>query len=284
MNALLRSHPDVFMSPNKEPWFFALEGVTEPFRGPGELQGVRTLEEYQELFAEVGTERAIGEASTLYLFSKEAPANIVRQVPNARLIAVLRNPVERAYSNYLEHRWEGREPLADFGAALDNETARAAAGWSPFWQYRTMGLYGEQLERYFGVFDQDQLRVFLFEDFIQNRMAVLADIASFLEIDAFPPSEPVHRNAAGIPRNRTIQKAMRRSSRIKSVMKSVLPSETRASIRRGLERFNLTKPDMPEQVRQTLIDFYRDDIRKVEEILKRDLSRWIGSPSPKTNC
>lgn len=274
---LLQGHPDIYMSPNKEPFFFALEGVKEPFRGPGELQGVRTIDDYERLFDDAGEARAIGEASTLYLHSKKAPINIARHVPDMKLIALLRNPVERAYSNYLEHRWEGREPLPTFKSALEHETERSLAGWSPFWQYRSMGLYGEQLERYLRIFRADQLRIFLFDEFIQDQNTVLEAIARFLEVDAFPDTRPLHANPAGIPRSLALQKAVRRQGRVKDIIKAVLPQRMRARIRGAIEEANLARPDMPAVVREGLAEFYRSDIERLEGILGRDLSRWLQS-------
>lgn len=129
----LGQHPQVFMSPVKEPGFFALEGHPLDFRGPGDewlrQATTTTLEAYQKLFEGVRDEPAVGEASVLYLHHHAAPEAIARYVPDVKLVAVLRDPVERAYSAFLYQTRNGREPLADFEEALRAEPRRIADGW-----------------------------------------------------------------------------------------------------------------------------------------------------------
>lgn len=111
----LKQHPQVYMSPAKEPRFFALEGKNLKFLGPKKDPGNRcrftTLEAYRELFQGVSSEVAIGEASTLYLYSQEAPKRIQHYIPDAKLIAILRNPIKRAYSNFVHAMQDDREVL-----------------------------------------------------------------------------------------------------------------------------------------------------------------------------
>jgi len=164
----LKQHPQIFMSPVKEPRFVALEGHALDFRGPGDKRvretTVTTLEGYQRLFDGVRDERAAGEASVLYLHHPDAAVSIARYVPDVKLIALLRDPSERAYSAFLYHTRDGHEPLATFEEALDDEARRLAAGWYHGWGYRDFGFYHRHLSRYFGRFDADRIRVYLTED------------------------------------------------------------------------------------------------------------------------
>ena len=119
------------MSRVKEPLFFAVEGRREPFHGFEDNQGIRNLSDYCALFSETQNEPVIGEASPMYLYlnSEQAPARIKHYAPEAKLIAVLRNPVDRAYSHFLFHRDLKIEPLTDFRAAIAAEAERERSGW-----------------------------------------------------------------------------------------------------------------------------------------------------------
>ncbi len=152
----LSQHPDVFMPREKEPRFL-LSHAVPTYTGPTDplyaKRLVTSVTKYEELFASASRERAIGEASTLYLYTPGAEDGIRRHVPGAKLIAILRNPVDRAYSNFLHQRYLGAEPLSDFDEALRAEPARIARGWGPFWHYAELGRYQRQLERFHRVFD-----------------------------------------------------------------------------------------------------------------------------------
>ncbi|HEX9660552.1 MAG TPA: sulfotransferase [Rhodothermales bacterium] len=142
---LLRQHPDVFMSAVKEPGFFALKNRDLQFNGPGDMNAigrcsVNSLETYTALFDEAGSGVAAGEASNIYLYSPEAPPAIKAAIPNVKLIAMLRDPVERAFSAYLMMLRDNRETLP-FKLALAQAEKRAGQGWSYMWQYQSGGRY-----------------------------------------------------------------------------------------------------------------------------------------------
>ncbi len=131
----LKQHPEVYM-PMKEPNFFALEGREPPFfRGPEgwkepSQKRITDLEGYRTLFAGASGEKAMGEVSPLYLYAPQAAYRIRRYVPEAKLVAILRNPVERAYSAYMHLVREDREPLG-FAEALKEEERRIQSNWGP---------------------------------------------------------------------------------------------------------------------------------------------------------
>src|SRR5690606_4435051 len=118
------------------------------------------LAAYRALFDDVTNEGAIGEASPIYLYAEQAPRNIHRHIPDARMIAILRDPAERAFSACCHTVRDGREPIADFRAAVAAEPERIAAGWPPIYHYVTAGFYARQLQRYFELFAREQLRIY----------------------------------------------------------------------------------------------------------------------------
>ena len=276
-----KQHPAIYMSPIKEPKFFALEGETLDFRGPGDRQRmengwITTFEEYSELFRSVTDETAIGEASSLYLYDANAPARIQRYVPHAKLIAILRDPAERAYSNFLHMVRIGVEPVTDFGEALREEETRINSRWMPSWHYTQRGFYYAQLRRYFDRFEQSQIKVYLYEDLAADAGRVLKDLFDFLGVDStFAPDVSERHNVSGMPRHRTVHGFLTYANPIKSVLKAVVPSGALKRVAQRIRKQNLVRTPVSPEVRSQLIDTYRDDILKLQEIIRRDLSKWL---------
>lgn len=276
----LGQHPDVFISPSKEPTFFSYEGEQISFKGlPGaHLRTVTDLRSYMDLFSEAQHERALGEASTNYLCNQKAPGNIRKHIPDARLIAILRHPADRAYSNFLHLRREGVEPIADFAQALEAEPRRMRDGWHPFFGYIRFGHYPEQLERYFDLFPREQLRIYLYEDFKEQALAVMRDAFDFIGVDpAFQPEMSERYNVGGIPRSRALHRAFHEPPpALLKLLRAVLPADVRRRTYRSLYRRNLQNPPpIPPKVRRELVGHYRADIDRLSTMLERDLSAWL---------
>jgi hypothetical protein len=238
----LSQHPQIAMSRIKETNYFSLMGEPLDFRGPGDDDyinrlSVTTLEDYQAQFHLTAHTRAVGEASHLYLYHPETPRRIRAHIPHVKLIAILRNPVDRAFSAFLHLIRDGREPEGDFEVALAKEEERIQAGWEHIWHYRSMGFYYEQLKRYYDVFPSDQIRVHIYRDFRHDPDTLLREVFEYLGVDtAFRPDRSVRHN-------RTDRSAAPLS----------LAPELRAEL---LERF-------------------RPDILKLQKLLDRDLSHWL---------
>lgn len=276
----LGQHPQVFACPVKEPKFFALAGSALDYRGPGDerirAETAVTLDDYLALFAGARDEHAVGESSTLYLSHEAAPAAIARLVPEVRLIAILRDPAERAHSNFLHLRRDGYEPLADFGAALAAERDRAAAGWYYAWLYRDRGFYHRDLSRYFELFDRSRIRVYLHEELDREPLRVLDDIFGFLGVDrGFRPDVRARHNVSGRPRSGGFHRALRRSRRLRQAAKLVVPDRLGHRAFAAVHRANLERRPMPPGIRADLVAGYADDIRRLEGLIDRDLSSWL---------
>lgn len=272
----LRQHPDVYMSPLKEPWFAEFTGDFGPWKGPRDRQPVTDWDSYTSLFSAADGEKAVGEASTLYLYEPDAPGRIARQLPGVRLVAVLRNPVDRAFSNFLEHVQEGREPLMDFGAALRAEESRRERGWAPSWFYRDLGFYGRQIERYQEVFAPSQLRVFLYEDLMKNSDRMFSEIYEFLGIRGdFVPEMPRRLNPSGIPRNQLVHRLATQPNPLRDLLRRAVSAGSRMAIRTWLMTQNLRRPVLDPSLRAELTAGYRDDIEQLQSLLQRDLTHWL---------
>jgi hypothetical protein len=281
----LEQHPEIYMSPVKEPRFFSLEGKDpDSFQGPGDREiisrtAVTNLEDYRALFAGVSGEKAVGEISPVYLYVPEAAGRIRHYVPEAKLVAVLRNPVERAYLAYLKLVREGREPLG-FAEALEEEEERIQNNWHAMWHYKGRGFYHEQLTRYYELFEPEQIRVYLYEDLKEDPLGTTQSIFGFLGVeDSFVPdtSTSYDDDLSVVPRSHALHTFVGKPNPLKAALKPFLPRGLRRRISTKLHESNLKgAPPMPEGIREELTEAYREDILKLEGLIGRDLSGWLG--------
>jgi hypothetical protein len=269
----LEQHPEIYMSPVKEPNFFSSQEQENA------ADAVTNIGTYQDLFRGGSGKKALGEASHSYLYEPRAAAEIKRYVPEAKLIAILRNPIDRAYSHFLHMVRSGTEPLDDFAQALREEEVRIHKERT-FQDYIGRGLYYNQLKRYFGTFPQEQVRVYLYEDLSGAPISTVQDAFRFLKVDdSFVPDVSLRRNVSGQPKYKTLDGLLRRQSRIKHAAKIYLPARMRWRLSKtfdDLKTRNLAEPPpVQSKVRRHLIGVYREDILKVQELIHRDLSGWL---------
>jgi hypothetical protein len=188
LHAALARHPGLFLCEPKEPKFFLTDGPPPSSGGgPGDVptwgEHVWRRDEYEALFAAAPAGALCGESTVFYLYDRDAQRRIRTFVPEARLVAVLRDPVERAHSNWAHLRGADLEPEADFLAALDREPERIAAGWAHFWHYAAQGRYGEQLDHLFGLFPREQVLLIRYRD-LRDAPAETADrVCRFLGVE-----------------------------------------------------------------------------------------------------
>ena len=277
----LQQHPEVYMSPLKEPHFFSYMGRRPDCNGPGDAEGINEyaitdLSSYERLFEGARGFAAVGEGSVSYLYSHVAPTNIADVVPRGKLIVLLRDPTDRAYSSYLYMRARGREPLNTFEEALEAENDRIRNNWQHIWHYRQMGFYAEQLGRYLDTFQRDQILISLYEDFISDPQGVLSQIFEFLEVDSgFEPDRSFRPNPSGVPRNPALYRLYGLKNPMKMAMRAFLSDEQRERLRTRFNRWSLERPDLRRDTRADLVSGYRDDILILQELLGRDLSSWL---------
>lgn len=275
----LDEHPQVYMSSHKEPRFFAFEGSTG-FNGHGvsRYNIVTTLDEYQQLFSQVSDQQAIGEASTWYLSSPTAPERIKHYIPDVKLIAILREPAERAYSHYWHLYRKDLEPIDTFEKAILAEEHRKQSNWLPDWYYLQEGFYYEHLTRYFQLFGREQLRVYLYEDLCSDPTKVLRDIFQFLDIDSeFEPNVVQRYNVTKLMRSKRLGDFLSRPSTIKRFIRRTIPQTGRAKAKQMLVSMNTyDRPKMLPEIKASLLADYSESIYKLQELLNRDLSHWLA--------
>lgn len=269
-------HPEIYMSPVKEPRFFALENEKLDFQNPDQAinqTSITTLPEYLKLFNGVSSEIAIGEASPLYMYSSKAVDRIAHYIPEAKLIAILRNPVDRAYSCY--KHLIALEPYS-FVEALEAEDDRIKRNWAHLWHYRQGGYYYTQLQRYFEKFDRRQIKIYLFDDLIKHPLSITRNAFEFLGIDPTFVPDLEHKNVSNNPKVKFLQNIVNGKSKIRTFSKKIFPKAVRASVAEQIRGWNSKSfPPMPEDIRQELTKAYRLDIQQLEQLIERDLSHWL---------
>jgi hypothetical protein len=286
----LRQHPDVYMCPKEDANFFALEGgVVSLYMPPlGEKIGrkwVQTLEEYGSLFEAASGQRAIGESSNIYLNISRSAERIQHYCPEARIMAILRNPVDRAFSNFLHLLGMGLEPHADFADALKAEEERVRAGWHPMWFYKQTGCYHTMLQPYFERFDKSRIRIFLYDDLSRNPISLVQSVFDFLEVDkSFRPDVSEVHKSTGVPGNKSLHRFLTERNPLKTFVKSLVPDRFRRSYRskvaKKLVQRNLVKPTLDANLRKQLVGEFREEVLRLQELIGRDLGQWLREPVP----
>ncbi len=274
----LDQHPEVYMASFKEPHWFSR---VKP--NPRQLvSSVTSEEEYRKLFKDRRGELAVGEASPSYLWDSEAPYRIKEVVPEAKIIAILRHPVERAHSHYLMDVKEGNQNRP-FVEALIQDYRAQAKGWGISHLYVELGFYAEQVRRYLEAFGGKQVRVYLYEDLREDPRGLLESLLDFLEVDpdyAGSIQTDLRFNEYSIPRNRLAKSAVR-SRRVRLWVSRMMPGEAKAWARRCLLFKKEAKPPIEVEAKQFLMELYRTDILKLEGLLERDLGHWLRTDGAK---
>jgi sulfotransferase family protein len=273
----LAEHPQVFMSPVKETNFFAygLDDEGDTLYGDPDLHRfpVRTSAAYGELFSGAGEALAIGEASPIYLECPQSAARIRETLPEARIICGLREPVDRAYSDYLMYlRARGRrlDPARDLTASSD--WARPDSHWMQISKYH------EALSRYFDRFPRERIHIFLFDDFRSDVLGCVRDLYRAIGVyPGFVPDLDTPHNIGGMPANRTLEKVFTSGS-VKKALEPWIPRRA-ADMARRLRTRNLRKaPPLPEGLKAELGLHFRDDIAMTSELIGRNLDHWLSTP------
>jgi len=253
----LRQHPDVFMSPIKEPNYYTDEDNLL------DMPAIRSRTAYEALFAEAKGERAIGEASVRYLNAVAGIDRIHADLPGVRLIALLRQPADRAWSSSMGRFATGRETRSPEEALKPGSYAFETSRYYP------------RLRRYYDRFPRRQIKVILFEDLAANPQEVLRDVFGFLDVDpGFIADTGIRHNAGVAPRSKFLNRLA------DSGLRFFRPIVPRWFLSRGLgvrlRRPILRAPEpMSPELRRRLTDLYRDDIVATGELIGRDLSHWL---------
>jgi hypothetical protein len=287
LHAALERHPQLFLSDPKEPKFFLTDGRRPPrveHRGPGDAHSAQEWiwrrDDYERLFEGAPAGALTGESTPFYLWDTAAHERIAAEIPDARLIAVIRDPVDRAYSNWTHLRADGLEPESDFLRACDLEEQRVAQGWAPFWRYLELGRYGQQLVHLYEHFPREQVRVVRYRELIDSPVETLDSLTAFLGvepglIDEIPGSNMKSWADAGAV-NTGLRTAVRGGAALGSYVDPRVWRQVSRPLLALLQRGGRHRPKLDVGVRRELVARFADDIALLEGLLDREFQDWLG--------
>jgi hypothetical protein len=270
----LADHPQVFMSRVKETNYFAygLDEGGHLLYGDPELHHfpITTIDAYERSFEGAGDARAVGEASPIYLECPQSAGRIRDTIPDARIICGLRDPVDRAYSDYLMY-------LRSRGRRLDpaRELTASAAWARPGSHWMQISMYHEALRRYFDVFPPERIFVFLFDDLKADQAGLVRDLYRFVGADdGFVPDFGTPHNVGGMPASMMLERVFM-NDRLRKAVDPWIPKRAADWARRTRTRNLRRAPRLPSELAKELRERFRDDIAKTSELIGRDLSLWL---------
>lgn len=286
LHAALMQHPGLALSMPKEPKYFMCGDAPPPlYVGPGDAHSRREWiwrrQDYARLFADVPADILCGESTPFYLFDKQAHRRIAASIPQVKLIAVLRDPVDRAYSNWM-HLWvDGLEPVGDVATACERERTRVDAGWAPFWRYVELGLYGEQLKHLREHFADDQIMVLRYREMVDDPEATTDRVCRFLGVAEGHvrsiPKGNTRPYVADSRRTRQYGRLLRAGAWVGAAFPpDVWRRASQPILSRLHRRSDDYRPRLTPAQRHQLIDYFRDDIALLEEQTGQSFADWLS--------
>ncbi|MEX1670636.1 sulfotransferase [Zhongshania guokunii] len=275
----LRLHPDVYLPDTKELHYFSHQELLEHDKGPGDksaLQDIcRSMYEYKSHYRSNKVYKSVGDISPSYLFYHGAAAEISAICPSAKIIIMLRNPAEKAYSQYCHLVRSGREVLT-FRDGLESEGDRVRAKWNDMWHYVSGSRYLEAVNKYLDVFGRNNVKIVYFEEFTTNTSEVMRDICDFLEIGSTYDlgTGHVHNKGMGAMRFGKVVK-MVTENRLLRVILTKMPTGIESMVKNAIKPLVFKSKDTIEpSIRNEIIEALREEIMLVEKVVGRK-SYWI---------
>lgn len=279
----LKRHPEIYMSDMKETMFFVSEIYSNISRNDPRHyiadKKIALSKDYPSLFKLATTEKAIGEASTPYLYyHKIAIPKIKKYLGEVKIIIILRNPVERAYSSYYHLTTKDGVEKASFEDFLKKEEQRKMENWDILNFPIDLGFYYGQVKAYLNKFRK--VKIVLLDDLKNNPQKLLKELYSFLEVDdSFTPNTRVFYNRTIVSRNNLTDYILRTDNIYKKysklLLKVFLPEKKIRELGQKSKSINMRKKRMKLKTRKFLKETFRDDILKLQKLIGRDLSHWL---------
>ncbi len=287
MYSYLRSHPSVFFPERKEPHYF---GTDLDFHGEPRI----TQEAYLDLFTAARPDQKLGDASVFYLMSENAAKEIRDYNPNARIVVMLRNPVDVMHSFHSQRLYNGTEEIESFAEALAAQSDRrmgmrlpARIGLRQGLFYHDLVDFATQVQRYLDSFGHESVKIVLYEDFVRDLPSIYKDLCAFLDIDTtYQPSfEAINVNK--VVRSRWFRDLLKdKPEAIARAVRILIPS---SSLRKrfrdtanGMNSVTKPRPPIDPVLRAQLLNDLAPSIAALESLLGRTLPSWHGDAARKT--
>ena len=260
--AYLTNTEGIYMSPLKEPNFFSITIILEN----STAKPIRDKKKYLSLFKKGEDQKFLGEASPEYLSDVEAPKLIHEVSPNAKIIISLRDPVERAFSSYFMFKRLGLMK-STFLNVLNKYLEKKKKGLKSPLGLLEMGLYYEPVNRYLNIFGPKQIKIIIFEEFIKEPKKTMEEVLEFLDIkSSIDNFKEVVYNKYGVPRGPFLRLLLKDKTTFR-IIERFIPTSARKFLKENLLMKNEPKPKINLEARKILVDFYKEDVEKLEKLL-----------------
>ncbi len=291
----LKQHPEIYLSPIKEPHYFSKDIDTGLFHKSfasnklqdidGYVHGsmdveyhaafVRNWEHYTLLFKNCKGQKAIGELSTSYLYSSVAAYEIKKALGDIKIIIALRNPVQRAFSHYRMNLYTGNSNIFNFMQALQEDQKHEPKVWGNANLYLELGLYYAQVKRYLDTFSPGNVKIIFSEDLRNNSKHVIHELYTFIGADPeFVPDTSIQYNEVYTPRYKNLTWILNTLG-IRPLMKRISGSGIKKMTVKMLYKDKAEKGTISQEEKTFLINYYKEDTEKLSALLKKDLSHWM---------
>lgn len=278
----LEGSRNVLFPKEKESHFFTFYNNPPNFKSPSYLPTiVSDLHQYAGELNKVKSNQKIGDASTSYLYKHEVAIKNIKKIygekaKDIKIVIILRNPVERAWSQYWHNRKNFNEDL-DFLEAIEEDAVkgRLANNWSFYYNYLDFGFYTKQIESFQKFFPN--VKIYLQEDLKNSPKELMNDLSSFIGIPNFKIDTNRIYNPSGVPKNNLFGKLWELNVNAKPLKKAkkVLPKRIRKYFSNKIMERALIKQELDLVTRKKLIEIYSDDIDSLYDLLQRDeIKKW----------
>jgi hypothetical protein len=286
LHAALSQHPGLFLSGVKEPKYYLCGDSPPPgYRGPGDAHSnqewIWQRERYLDLFDAAPPGGLRGESTPFYLYNRDARRRLAADAPEARLVAVLRDPVDRAYSNWM-HLWmDGLEPQRDVVEAVRREQHRIDAGWAPFWHYQGMGMYGRQVADLYDQFPKQQVLLLRYKQLVDAPTATLDRVFEFLGVEPARVESIPSDISRVFVRDGTRTRAFGTVIRAGAAAGQFFPPQlwrraSRPLIARLHKGGDPARPRLTPGQRDALLEPHLPDIELLEQVTGESFEDWKG--------
>lgn len=267
---ILRQNPNIYLPEYKEVHFF---DNNEHYKN-----GLKWY--YKEFEKASKKHKLIGEMTPSYLYMDYVPQRIAESLPDIKIIIILRNPVDRAYSQFkmnLRREFENQT----FLNALDDESIRINKDYKNkiLYSYIDRGYYSKQITNYLKYFNKDQIFICLFEDFMKNQVETLKNIESFLDVESFQYDLSIHKNKESKSRVKWFRKYIQNNNKLRNILKKIVPSyRLRRKMSSSLNLLNQTDfkyKKLDQKIKENLYNtYYKDEIEELEKVIGKNLNKW----------
>lgn len=274
----LAMHPNVFLPPQKETWFWSFKNNPPCYNGPATIKPVSQLSQYISIFKQAKAGQILGEVCPVYLYFYHQTINNLfetygQQASNIKIIIILRHPALRAYSHYNMHRRDVQEPLL-FEDAIDPTVVsqRKTENWSPFYNYIDVSRYADQVSAYLTHFNN--VLILTHNMLVSNPINTFKRIYSFLNIPTPKNIINPQANAGGEPKRKGLQKLLVDKHPAKEALKKVIPLHFLKNMKQKAMNLNMEKKPLDPNTYNAITTELMGDIVQLERLTSLDLSMW----------